>query len=116
MFRLLRPGLLLVLILCDGVLGWLNYHAGDDVQLVALGLLVFGFGLTFWRPRQVGMIVPLLWLAVPVSSVLGYMTNHHPGLIKPHPPYETLVALIPTVLGALAGLTARWAGARATTD
>ena len=56
MIRRLGPGL--VLVLCDAVLGWLNYHAGDDVQLVAL----------------------------------------------------TLVALI---LGALAGLAARWAGARA---
>ena len=40
--RRLVPGLLLVLV--DVVIGWLNYHASDDVQPVAAALIVAGFG------------------------------------------------------------------------
>jgi hypothetical protein len=104
--RRLVPWVLLVLV--DVALGWLNYHATDDVQPVAAGLLVAGFGFAFWRPRQAWLFVPLLWLAIPLSSVVADAGNYHPGLLKPHPLYETLVALIPTALGAAVGAGARW--------
>ena len=105
--RRLTPWVLLVLVLA--VLGWLNYHATDDVQPVAGGLLVAGFAYTFWRPRLIWLFVPVLWLAIPLSSVIADANNYHPGLLKPHPLYETLIALIPTALGAMVALGARWA-------
>jgi hypothetical protein len=105
--RRIVPGLLLLLV--DVVIGWLNYHASDDVQPVAAALIVAGFGFTLWRPRLAWLFIPALWVAVPASSVVGYATNYHPGLPKAAPLYETVVALIPTALGAAAGLGARWA-------
>jgi uncharacterized RDD family membrane protein YckC len=106
---------LVPLAMVAGVIGWLNYHATDDVQPVAAALLIAGFGFSFWRPRLAWMFVIVLWLAVPISSVIADANNYHPGLLKPHPLYETLIALIPTAVGALIGAGARWAvnGARA---
>lgn len=101
------PWLLLVLV--DVVIGWLNYHASDDVQPVAAALIVAGFGFVLWRPRWAWFFIPALWLAIPASSIAGYATNYHPGIPKPAPLYETVVALIPTALGAAAGAGARWA-------
>jgi len=97
-----------LLLAVDVVIGWLNYHASDDVQPVAAALIVAGFGFTFWRPRLAWLFVPALWLAIPVSSIVGYANNYHPGLVKAAPLYETLVALIPTALGAAMGAGARW--------
>lgn len=82
------------------LVGILNHLATDDVQPVAAVLLLAGFGFTLWRPRRAVLFVLLLWLAVPLSSLAGYATNHHPGLVRPHPLYETLVALIPVAVGA----------------
>jgi hypothetical protein len=96
-----------VLLASDVAIGWLNYHASDDVQLVALALIVAAFGFAAWRPRWAWLFVLLLWFAVPLSSIVGYANNYHPGLVKPAPLYETLVALIPTALGALFGAGAR---------
>lgn len=104
--RWLLPGALFIAV--DALIGWLNYHASDDVQPVAAALIVAGFGFTFWRPRLAWLFIPALWVAIPASSVVGYATNYHPGLSKPHPLYETAVALIPTALGAVAGAGARW--------
>ena len=104
--RRLTPVVLLLLV--DAAIGWLNYHATDDVQPVAASLIAAGFGFTFWRPRLAWLFIPALWLAVPVSSIVAYTNNYHPGLVKPAPLYETAVALIPTALGAAAGAGARW--------
>jgi hypothetical protein len=109
--RRLIPWTLLVLV--AAVLGWLNYHSSDDVQPVAAGLLLAGFGFSFWRPRLAWLFVAVLWLAIPISGVVADANNYHPGLAKAHPLYETLVALIPTALGAIAGVGARWVAGRA---
>lgn len=93
---------LLVLIL-DLAIGWLNFHATDDVQPVAAVLILGGFGFALWRPRRSWLGVLLLWLAVPLSSLLTDAYNYHPGVVKPAPLYETLVALIPTAIGAVPG-------------
>jgi hypothetical protein len=98
----------LFLLLSDLVIGWLNFHASDDVQPVAAALIVAGFGFGAYRPRLLWLYVPLLWLAVPVSGAYADVVNYHPGLVKPHPLYETLVALIPTVIGAAVGALTRW--------
>ncbi len=103
----LQPWVLLLL--CATVLGWLNYHAREDVQPVAAGLLVAGFGFSFWRPKLAWLLVPLLWLSIPVSGALADAHDYHPGLVRPHPLYETLVALLPTAMGAAAGIGIRWA-------
>jgi hypothetical protein len=109
-----RPAAALVLlVLVDVVIGWLNYHASDDVQLVALALILAGFGFTYWRPRWGWLFVLLLWVAVPVSSMLGNANNYHPGGIPPAPLYETTVALLPTAIGAAAGAFGRWGRGRA---
>jgi hypothetical protein len=88
-------------------IGWLNYHATDDVQAVAAGLLVAAFGFSYWRPRLAWLFVLVLWLAIPLSSIVAG-ANFRPGLASPHPLYETLIALIPTSIGALLGAGARW--------
>ena len=97
----------IVLVVVDVLLGWLNYSASDDVQPVAAGLLIAGFGFAFWRPRLAWLLVPLIWLAIPLSSIVAFANNHHPGLVKPHPLYETLIALIPVAIGAAAGYGVR---------
>ena len=113
MRRFAVPALLLA---CDVVLGWLNYHAAEDVQVVAAALFVFAFGFAVWRPRSTWYVIPLLWFAIPVSGIVADANNYHPGLFKPHPLYETLVALIPTVAGAVFGLGARWFAVRVGSD
>ena len=104
--RRLLPWALLVVV--AAVLGWLNYHAADDVQPVAGGLIVAGFGYALWRPRLAWLFVIVLWLSIPISGVVADAGNYHPGLVKPHPLYESLVALVPAGLGALAGMAVRW--------
>lgn len=103
--RRVVPWLLLVVV--DLVIGWLNYHATDDVQVVAAALILAGFGFVLWRPRWAWLLIPALWLAIPASSIVAYATNYHPGVPKPAPLYETLIALIPAALGAAAALGAR---------
>jgi hypothetical protein len=102
----------LLLLAVAAMIGWLEFHATDDVQLVAGALLAAGFGFAFWRPRQAWLVVLLLWLAIPLTDTYADVVNHHPGLAKPHPLYQTLVALIPVAIGALAGAGARWVASR----
>jgi hypothetical protein len=85
------------------VIGWLNFHATDDVQPVAGALIVAAFGFAVYRPRLAWLFALLLWLAIPASGAYADAVNYHPGLVKPHPLYETLVALVPAGLGAAAG-------------
>jgi hypothetical protein len=96
------------LALLTAALGWLNYRATDDVQPVAAGLLVAGFGFSFWHPRLTWLFIAVLWLAIPVSGLVADANNVQHGLAKPHPLYETLVALIPAALGGIAGAATRW--------
>ena len=103
--RRLLPGA--ALLACDVLLGWMNDHATDDVQAVALGLIIAGFGFGYWRPRLAWLTVPLLWLAIPISSVVGYATSYHPGRVKPAPLYQTLIALVFPALGAGIGYGVR---------
>lgn len=112
--RLVVPGL--VLVGCDVLVGWLNYHAADDVQVVAGALLVIAFGFAAWKPKWAWVVIPVLWFSIPVSGILADANNYHPGLVKPHPIYETLAALIPTVVGALLGLGTRWFGLTVSRD
>jgi hypothetical protein len=105
--RRVIPWVLLALI--AAVIGWLNYNATDDVQVVAGALLVAGFGFSIWNPRLAWLFVLILWLAVPISGVVADANNYHPGLVKPHPLYETLVALVPLAIGAAVGAGAKWA-------
>ena len=101
-----------VLLLLFGALtvAWLNYSATDDVQGVALALLVFSFvallthRARFWWPAF------LLWIAVPLSGALADAFDHHPGLSKPAPLYETLVALVFPLAGAALGAATRRCG------
>ena len=89
-------------------IGWLNYHATDDVQAVAAVLLLAAFGFSYWRPRLAWLFVLVLWLAIPLSSIIAGANDYRPGLVSPHPLNETLIALIPALIGALLGAGARW--------
>jgi hypothetical protein len=89
-------------------IGWLNFHASDDVQPVAAALILAGFGFGFYRPRQAWLFAGLLWLAIPISGIYADALNFHPGQLKPAPLYTTLIALIPVLLGAYTGAAARW--------
>jgi hypothetical protein len=114
--RGLRPGPLLrgvLLALCAAVVGWLNFHATDDVQPVAAALLVFGFGFGASRPGRAWLYAIVLFAAVPLSGAWADAVSYHPGLVKPAPLYETVIALIPALLGAYAGAVVGWAARRA---
>jgi hypothetical protein len=107
MTALLRWSAWGLLALVAVLLGWLNYRATDDVQAVAAGLLLAGFGFSFWRPRFAWLFVLVLWLAIPLSSIVADANSSPPGA-HPHPLYETIIALVPTAIGALMGAGARW--------
>jgi hypothetical protein len=97
-----------LLVVVAALLGWLNYRATDDVQAVAAGLLLAGFGFSYWRPRWAWLFVLVLWLAIPLSAIYAAQYNFDTTFSRPHPLYETLVALVPTAIGALLGAGARW--------
>jgi hypothetical protein len=116
--RGMRPAQLLrraLLVLCAAVVGWLNFHATDDVQPVAAALLVFGFGFGISRPGRAWLYALVLFAAVPLSGVWADAVSYHPGLVKPAPLYESVVALIPALLGAYAGAAVGWGMRRART-
>jgi hypothetical protein len=101
-------GLKVALLLLGALtVGWLNYSATDDVQGVALALLVFSFvallahRARFWWPAF------LFWIAVPLSGALADALGHHPGVSKPAPLYETVVALVFPLAGAALGAATR---------
>ena len=106
MRRLLPWGVLAV---CDVAIGWMNFHATDDVQAVAAALLLAGFGFGISRPGRAWLFAIALFLAVPLSGVYADTVSYHPGLARPHPIYESVIALIPAVVGAYAGAGVRWA-------
>ena len=100
-----RPGGLArwaLLGLSSAVVGWLNFHTTDDVQPVAAALLVLGFAFGLDRPRRASLTALVLFAAVPVSEAMANAAGHHPGHAS-GPPYETIVALVPTLLGTFAG-------------
>lgn len=110
--RELRPGPLVrraLLAVCAVAVGWLNFHASDDVQPVAAALLVFGFGFGLHRPGRAWLYALVLFAAVPLSGVWADAVSYHPGVGKPAPLYESAVALIPALLGAYAGAAVGWA-------
>ena len=61
------------------VIGWLNFHASDDVQPVAAALILAGFGFGYYRPRQAWLFAGLLWLAIPISGIYADAVNYHPA-------------------------------------
>jgi len=85
---------------CAAVVGWLNFHASDDVQPVAAALLFFGFGFGAHRPGRAWLAAVALFAAVPLSGVWADAVSYHPGVVKPAPLYESVIALIPALLGA----------------
>jgi hypothetical protein len=93
---------------CAAAVGWLNFHASDDVQPVAAALLVFGFGFGAHRPGRAWLAAVALFAAVPLSGVWADAASYHPGLVKPAPLYESVIALIPALLGAYAGAAVGW--------
>jgi hypothetical protein len=98
---------------CAAVVGWLNFHASDDVQPVAAALLVFGFVFGAHGPGRAWLAAAVLFAAVPLSGVLADAVSYHPGLIKPAPLYESVIALIPALLGAYSGAAVGWGVRRA---
>jgi len=106
-----RPGRLLrwaLLALCAAVVGWLDVHATDDVQPVVAALLVFGFGFGAHRPARAWLAALALFAAVPLAELWADVAHLHPAAIPPAPLYETVIALIPALLGAYAGAAVRW--------
>jgi len=113
-----RPGPALraaLLVLCAAAVGWLDFHASDDVQPVAAALLVFGFGFGLHRPARAWLYALALFSAVPLSEVWASAAHHaYPGVARQAPLYESIIALIPALLGAYAGAAVRWGAGRAT--
>ncbi len=96
-----------ILVACDLVIGWMNFHATDDVQAVAAALLGAGFGLGLYRPRRAWLFAVLLFLAIPLSGTYADTLGYHPGVSKPEPLYQSVIALIPSLAGAYAGVAVR---------
>lgn len=92
---------------CDLLVGWMNFRAADDVQAVAVALLIGGFAFGAYRPQRWWLFAVLLFLAVPLSGAYADVVNNHPGLLKPAPLYESIIALVFPVVGALLGAGVR---------
>lgn len=92
-----------VLASCDVLIGWMNFHAGADVQAVAAALLLAGFAFGAHGPRRAWLYVLLLFAAVPLSGAYVGAVNYHPGTVKPAPLYESIVALTFPMVGAALG-------------
>jgi hypothetical protein len=103
------------LLACDLVIGWMNLRATDDVQPVAAALMLAGFGFGLYRPWRAWLFAILLFVAIPISGAYADAINFHPGLTRPAPLYESLVALVPTLIGAYVGAAIGWAMRRART-
>ena len=97
-----------ILVACDLVIGWMNFQATDDVQAVAAALLVAGFGFGLYRPGRAWLFAILLFLAVPFSGAYADALGHYPGVGKPEPLYQSVIALLPSLAGAYAGVAVRW--------
>ncbi|MEP7105733.1 MAG: hypothetical protein ABI838_07795 [Chloroflexota bacterium] len=95
-----------VLAVVDAALAWGNLHATDDVQAVAGLLLLASFGFAFYSPRWSWLYALLLFAAIPASTTWAYATNY-PVYGGHHPIYQELIALIPVVVGAGAGVATR---------
>jgi hypothetical protein len=114
--RQLWPGPLLrwtLLGLCAAVVGWLDFHATDDVQPVAAALLVFGFGFGVHRPARALGYALALFAAVPVAEVLHAVTHGLVSYWQLLPVYQSVIALIPALVGSYAGAVAGWGVRRA---
>jgi len=96
-----------ILVACDLLIGWMNFHATDDVQAVAAALLGAGFGFGLYRPRRAWLFAVLLFLAIPLSGAYAEALGYHPGVTKPEPLYQTVIALLPSLAGAYAGVAVR---------
>jgi hypothetical protein len=99
---------LALLLLCAAGVGWMNFHATDDVQPVAAALVLAGFGFGAYRPRRAWLFALLLFAAVPASGLWADAASYHPGLVRPAPLYESVIALIPALAGAYLGAGVRW--------
>lgn len=97
-----------VLAAADVVIGWMNFHATDDVQAVAAALLVAGFGFGLYRPGRAWLFAILLFLAIPFSAAYADALGYHPGASKPEPLYQSIIALVPSLAGAYTGVAVRW--------
>ena len=101
-----RPGPLVrgaLLALCAAVVGWLDFHATDDVQPVAAALLVLGFGFGVHRPARAWLHALVLFAAVPVAEAWHAMAH---GQVSPWQllsVYQSVLALIPALVGAYGG-------------
>src|ERR1700694_1194410 len=82
--RMRRLAPLARLVVVAAVVGWLNYHATDDVQAVAAALLIAGFGFSFWRPRLVWIFVLVLWLSRPISGVIAPAHKYTTRMCRRH--------------------------------
>jgi hypothetical protein len=111
--REMRPGPLVrrgLLALCAAAVGWLNLHTTDDVQPVAAALLVFGLGFGAHRPARAWLYAVVLFAAVPVSGVWADVAaGRHPDVQI----LESVIALVPALLGAYSGAVVGWGLRRA---
>ena len=97
-----------VLVACDAAIGWMNFHATDDVQAVAAALVVAGFGYGLYRPGRAWLFAALLFLVIPLSAAYADAVGYHPGVSKPEPLYQSVIALVPSLAGAYGGVAVRW--------
>ncbi|MFZ0216291.1 MAG: hypothetical protein WAM30_10175 [Candidatus Dormiibacterota bacterium] len=87
------------------LVGWMSAHATDDVQAVAVVLLFGSMVAGALRLGRCWLPALVLFSAVPLSSLWTTVAAARAG--RPHPIYQTAVALVPVALGALIGVAGR---------
>lgn len=102
-----------LLALCASVVGWLDFHATDDVQPVAAALLVFGFGFGAHRPGRALRYALALTAAVPVAEAWAAVSHGPASPWQLLSAYQSVIAIIPALVGAYAGAAVGWGVRRA---
>ncbi len=109
MKKYLFPVCLVIALLGAGFAGWVDFH-NDEPQPAVLVILVVTFLLGMALPARAWLWGLLLGLGVPGYYLVAHALGHQP--VSPPSPawYASLLALIPGMLGAYAGVLARTVG------
>jgi predicted cobalt transporter CbtA len=96
-----------LVVLAAAFTGWVDLHS-DEVQPTVALLMLFTALLAFARPRRPWRWALLMGVAVPLAYVVAPLLGVAPRA-QPEPNLSaTLIALIPAMIGAYAGVALRY--------
>jgi hypothetical protein len=83
-----------------------------EVWPALLGMLLFGVGLGFLRPRLVCVWAAIIGFSVPLAHLLAGVVGYRlPYAVVPNR-WATVLALIPAAVATLLGVAANWVASR----